>query len=84
MIERGRLNEGEAERVRSAGDPEELSEVVGEVRLRHVTERLAEAVEAGRFTRSEADTLLGRMRNGDDPRSLEHLRRALRRRGDVL
>ena len=49
------------------GDREAAREVLDEVRLAALEERLAEKVEAGELTQEEADELLERAEDGDFP-----------------
>jgi hypothetical protein len=70
LVQAGRLTEQEAERLRGAADQREFDGAVREIRIRHATERVDEAVEDGRLSRPEADALLERLHSGEDPRFL--------------
>ena len=80
MLETGRVTVAEAERLRGAADTEDFDQAVREIRFRHATERIDEAVEDGSITPEEAATLLERLRNGEDPRILLGLRRGTARK----
>src|SRR6266700_4064373 len=74
MLETGRVTAQEAERLRGAADTEDFDEAVREIRFRHATGRIDEAVEHGWIPPEEAATLMERLRNGEDPRFLRGLR----------
>ncbi|HMG25974.1 MAG TPA: hypothetical protein VKH36_04080 [Acidimicrobiia bacterium] len=80
MLEAGRVTEEEAERVRSATGSDDVDDAVGEIRVRHATEWLDEAVGKGRLTAEEAATVLDRLKNGEDPSALRGLLRGRRSR----
>jgi hypothetical protein len=75
MLQAGRITAAEAERLRCAAGSSQFSEIVCEIRVRHAGARLDEAVEDGRLTREEANVLLGRLEDGEQPRFLHDLRR---------
>lgn len=73
MVEIGRVTEVEAARVRAASGADELDQAVRAIRLRHAGDRLDAAVAAGHMTRSQADTHLEGLANGDHPGDLRSL-----------
>ena len=80
MSRAGRITDHDAARLRAAaeaGEIDEIDEAVRDIRLEHVRARVTVAVEERRLTREEADVVLGRVENGEDPRPL--LRRLRRR-----
>jgi polyhydroxyalkanoate synthesis regulator phasin len=80
MVERGQVTKEEADRMRSAGNPDEFDAAVIGVRLRHAGARLDEAVVTGQMTRQEADENLEKLRQGEHPRALRsHLRKLMPR-----
>jgi hypothetical protein len=76
----GRISQEEADRVRSAAGSGEFDAAVAAIRLRHASEWIATGVAEGRFTQTEADEVLERLRKGEDPRVLSGLRRRQRPR----
>lgn len=68
MVERGRLSEQDAERLRSAGDSGE--DVALQIRLEHAKTALAAAVDDGRMAQEEAESVLTRLAAGEHPRGL--------------
>jgi len=85
MVEADRLTEEEAARLRGATDANEFDDAIREVRSRHASEWIDEAVGDGRLTEEEADAFRVRLRNGEDPTFLRRLRRSktARHRGDA-
>jgi hypothetical protein len=79
MVESGRVTEQEAGRLRTAAAPGEFEEGILDIRLRHAGTTLDPAVHEGSLTREEADTFLGRLRNGEHPGALRAQLRSLRR-----
>ncbi len=77
MVERGRLSEQDAERLRSAGDSGE--DVALQIRLEHAKTALAAAVEDGSMAQEEADSVLTRLAAGEHPRGLRRQLKGLRR-----
>ena len=75
MVEAGRITNEQAERLRAA-QPGERDDTVQEIRLNHIRAKLVGAVEEGRLTQSEADDILGRVAEGEQPRFLGRLQRA--------
>ena len=82
MLQRGRITGDEAERLRWAAGSSQFDPIVGEIRGRHASARLDQAVEDGRLTREEANVLLGRLEDGEHPRFLRSLRRGWDERSD--
>lgn len=78
MVKSGRLTDEEAERLRSAGEPEEFDDAIRSIRVRHAGARLAPAVNDGRVTPAEADSFLDRLRNGEHSSALRAQLRKLR------
>ena len=81
MVASGRLTEDEAERFRAARDPGAFGEVVRDVRVRHAGTALDAAVDDGRMSREEADSILERMRMGDHSPALRGETSGIRRAG---
>ena len=76
LVSSGRLTEDEAERLRTAGDPNAFNAVLRDIRVRHAKATLETAVDEGEMTRTEADDVLGRMSRGEHGPSLRrHLGR---------
>ena len=78
LVEAGRLSEEEAERLRTAAASGELDDAVRQIRLKHARVRICAAVEGRQLTQDEADAIVERLENGEDPRFLHALRRRLR------
>ena len=74
LVEAGRITADVARRLR-AGD----TGAVLEIRVRHATAHLEEAVATGRASREEADRLLGRLRAGEQTPELRRELNRLRR-----
>lgn len=70
LVASGRLTEGEAERLRTADDPDAFNAVLREIRVRHARATLEAAVDGGQMTRTEADEVLERMSRGEHGPSL--------------
>ncbi|MDQ3343655.1 MAG: hypothetical protein M3524_08790 [Actinomycetota bacterium] len=86
MVQAGRFTMEEAERLRAAANSSDFDDVVGDIRRRHIQATVDAAVEDGGLTQEEADAMLERVENGEDPRLLRDLRRSLhahRRRTDA-
>ncbi len=81
MVQAGRLTEREAEALRSAADASEFNHAVREIRGRHAGVKLAAAVADGSMTRSDADNLLDRLRQGEHGSGLRSRLRSLRGHG---
>jgi hypothetical protein len=81
MVQAGRLTEREAEALRSAADASEFNGAVREIRARHAGVKLDAAVAEGSMTRSEADSLLDRLRQGEHGGGLRSRLRSLRIHG---
>ncbi len=76
LVAAGRLTADEAERLRAAPDLSRARRVVREIRARHASERLDDAVAEGTVSRQEADELVERLRGGEHSRALRaHLAR---------
>lgn len=75
MVRAGRISPEEAEQVRAAGTSGDPHEVVGEIRLRHARAAVAAAVEDGRLTQDQADSMIEQVKDGELPRFLRELRR---------
>jgi polyhydroxyalkanoate synthesis regulator phasin len=75
LVEAGRVTPEEAARLRAATDSSEFDDTVLEIRLRHARVIVDEAVADGRVSQAEADVLLERLRNREDPSFLRGLRR---------
>ncbi|MDP8976784.1 MAG: hypothetical protein M3N28_10565 [Actinomycetota bacterium] len=80
MVEAGRLTDEEATRLRAAGGAGELDDAVREIQLKHARARVRAAVDEGSLTDDEAQVMLERLQEGEDPRFLRGLRRGTRRR----
>ena len=78
MVQRGRITEEEAQRVRAAGTDEERASALDVIRRRHVRERIADSVAGDEMSEAEATQMLDRVERGEDPREL---RTQMRRRG---
>ena len=78
MVGSGRITGQEAERMRAAGSPGEVDEVVREISLRHAGTKLNAAVDDDRLTKVEADGFLDRLRAGEPLKSLQAELRGLR------
>jgi hypothetical protein len=71
MVASGRVTEDEAARLRAAeGDAEAFDAAAREIRVRHATPKLVAAVQGGKMTQGEADTVLEQLRAGEHSRSL--------------
>jgi hypothetical protein len=81
MVEVGRLTEHEAGALRTAADASEFTHAVREIRARHAGVKLDAAVADGSMTRSEADNLLDRLRQGEHGGGLRSRLRSLRAHG---
>ncbi|MDQ6847274.1 MAG: hypothetical protein M3019_06790 [Candidatus Dormibacteraeota bacterium] len=81
MVQAGRLTEREAEGLRTASDANEFNQAVREIRARHAGVKLDAAVADGSMTRSEADNLLDRLRQGEHGGGLRSRLRSLRGHG---
>ncbi|MHB8718362.1 MAG: hypothetical protein ACYDAC_05675 [Candidatus Dormibacteria bacterium] len=81
MVQAGRLTEREAEALRTAADASEFNHAVREIRARHAGVKLDEAVADGSMTRSEADNLLDRLRQGEHGVGIRSRLRSLRAHG---
>jgi Arc/MetJ-type ribon-helix-helix transcriptional regulator len=77
MVQTGRLTEGEAEALRTAADASEFNHAVREIRVRHAGVKLDAAVADGSMTRTEADNLLERLRQGEHGGGLRSRLRSL-------
>ena len=75
----GRITVDDAEEVLRAAESGNADAKVAEIRLRHATEWVRDAVKRGRMTQAEADALLERLQRGDNPR----LHRATRNEADT-
>lgn len=73
MLAAGRVTAEEAGRVNAAADEREVEAALAAIRRRHVTERVQADVAAGRMDRREADSVLERLADGDDPQTLRGL-----------
>lgn len=67
MVEAGRIAEGDAARLRAAAESGGFDGAVLEIRLKHAKARVGLAVEQGRMTQAEANAILQRLDNGEDP-----------------
>lgn len=65
MVESGRLTQYEARALRSATDATEFNHAVWNIRVRHAGLKLDDAVAGGNLSRTEADRLLDRLRDGE-------------------
>jgi hypothetical protein len=81
MVEAGRLTECEAEALRTAADAIEFNHAVREIRARHAGVKLDAAVADGSMSRSEADNLLDRLRQGEHGGGVRSRLRSLRTHG---
>jgi hypothetical protein len=81
MVKAGRLTEREAEALRSAADAREFNHAVREIRARHAGVKLDAAVADGSMTRSEADSILDRLWQGEHGGGLRSRLRSLRAHG---
>jgi hypothetical protein len=75
MVAARRITDEDAARLRAAAASGDLDAEAQQIRLRHARARVDAAVEDGRLTQQEADTLLERVQNGEHPRVLRGLRR---------
>lgn len=78
MVAAGRVTKVEAERLRAAAKPGDFDDAARDIRRRHVTAKVDAAVEDGSLSNQEAEAILERLQNGEDPRFLRGLRRRLR------
>src|SRR6266545_7513806 len=76
MVAADRLTEDEAARLRDAADASEFDDAIRDVRSRHASEWIDEAVADGRLAEEDADAFRKRLRNGEDPTFVRRLRRS--------
>lgn len=65
MVASGRITEEEAARLRSADGTADFQTAVGEIRARHASTHIQEAVADGEMSNQEADEYLELLRRGD-------------------
>jgi hypothetical protein len=65
MVSAGRVTPQEAERLRVADNADAFQAVMSEIRTRHASAGINEAIADGRMTQAEADDLLHRLRGGE-------------------
>lgn len=70
MVSSGRVTEAEARRLRATQGTPQFEEAARDIRVRHASEGLDEAVAEHRMSREEADQQLRRIRQGDHPKGL--------------
>jgi hypothetical protein len=70
MVSSGRVTEAEAERLRATRGTPHFEEAARDIRVRHASAGLDEAVAEGRMSREEADRYLQSLRQGDHPKGL--------------
>ena len=70
MVSSGRVTEVEARRLRATQGSAEFEAAIREIRVRHATERLDEAVADNRMSQAEADGHVQNLRDGGHPKGL--------------
>jgi|SRR5215204_701220 len=73
MLARGRITPEEANRVRDAKDQAEQHAALTAIRTRHARDRVAAAMAEGRIQADEADEVLQRLAEGEDPKAVRRL-----------
>jgi len=81
LLASGHITEEEASRLQAAG-ADGVEAVERDIRVRHATAALNEAVQEGRMTAEEADDYLRRLRSGEHSKSLRSHLQQFRRRPD--
>ena len=77
MVAMGRITSEEATRVRAARDEAEKHAALTAIRVRHVQDRVEAALAEGRIEPDEADDVLRRLAEGEDPTVVHRLLRGL-------
>jgi hypothetical protein len=70
MVASGRVTEEEAARLRATEGTSEFEAAVGAIRARHAGTHMESAVAGGDMSDEEAQSYLGRLRNGEHPEGL--------------
>jgi len=70
MVASGRITKEEAAQLRSAECTADFQTAVGEIRARHASTHIREAVADGEMSTQEADEYVERLRRGDHPEGL--------------
>ena len=70
MVSSGRMTAAEAQRLRSTQGSPEFENVIQDIRVRHASEGLDEAVADKQMSRQEADGHLQNLKDGQHPKGL--------------
>ena len=70
MVAAGQVTEEEAERLRATQGTGDFASVLGDIRARHASVRLEDAVRDGVMDAAEAAEQLERLRSGEHPKGL--------------